>query len=308
MEENLIEVMEEQRQKNIEKFKRMSSKYIQKEKTNLWNKYVDNYYDSEEANEHSMAEVFNYIEQLTINPNPQNVAVSFMRRTGSFAHASIAAKTIAFFAKSGKEFYKELSTLVEEENKEGIIDNNFANRLSEIDACGDIDEALPLLEVKTANISIGDNEGIRALCFENGFIRGLTKDNLPVIGEKIENQYAFYIINKDSSYERFLIHDPNSSHLNKKKQTKWGFVTNNKGEFLSSIKEEPKIEYTEETLTLADFHNRDDIYQYLTDNHVVLSILHEIYELGLPISEENNTLTIKAIMFREMQEAIKLQK
>ncbi|MDE6292581.1 MAG: hypothetical protein K2L98_02745, partial [Bacilli bacterium] len=244
MEENLVEVMQMQREKNIEKFKRMSSKYVQEEKVSLWHKYVDNYYDSDETNEHSMAEIFNYIEQLTINSNPQNVAVSFMRRSSSFAHASIAAKTIAFFAKRGKEFYKELSTLAEEENKEDIVDNNFANRLSEIDACEDIDEALPLLNVKTANISIGEYEDISALCFENGFIKGLTKDNSPVIGEKIDNQYAFYIINKDSSYERFLIHDPNSTHLNKKKQTKWGFVTNNKGDFLSSIKEEPKIEYT----------------------------------------------------------------
>lgn len=56
------------------------------------------------------------------------------------------------------------------------------------------------------------------------------------------------------------------------------------------------------------YHKRDDIYQQLTDNHIILPIIREIYELGLPINEKSKTLTINAIMFREMQESIKLQK
>ena len=308
MEENLAEIMQNQRQENIEKFKRMSSKYISRKKINLWNKYVDNYYDNTDSNEHPMTEVFNYVAQLTDNSKPENVADLFMRRTGPFNHAKTAAKTIAFFSIKGEEFYKDLTILAKENNKEDIIDEDFAFKLGEINVCDDIDEGLLLLKVKNAKISIGDYEDIKALCFENGFIKGLTKNSLPVIGEKFDNLYVFYIIHKASSYERFLIHDPKTTHLNKKKQTNWGFITNNKGEFLSTIKVEPIIEETDEQLTLSVFHERDDIYQYLTDNHIILPIIREIYELGLPINEESKTLTINAIMFREMQESLKLQK
>ena len=308
MEENLINNLQLQRQKTIDNFKEVSSRRIPQEKRHLWHMYVDNYYGNIESNDHPMEEVFNYIAQLPKKSKALDVAELFMRRSGAFAHAKIAAKTIAFFSVNGEEFYKEFSNLAKENNKEDIVDENFAFKLREINASDDLAEALPLLKTKTVTIDIGDYKGINALYFENDFIKGLTKDSLPVIGEKFDNLYVFYVIHKDSSYERFLIHDPNNSRLNKKRQTKWGFVTNNKGEFLSTIKDEPKIEETEEQLTLSVFHERDNIYQNLTDNHIILPIIREIYELGLPINEDSNTLTINAIMFKEMQESIKLQK
>lgn len=308
MEENLAELMQRQRLENIEKFKRVSGKSIPKEKLNLWNLYVDNYYDNVEPNEHPMTEVYNYIAQLREKSIPENVAELFMRRSGPFNHAKTAAKTIAFFAIKGEEFYKEVTTLAENAGKQDIIDKDFAFKLGEFNACDDIEEGLLLFKTHPIKVTIGNHEDIDALYYENGFIKGLTHDSLPVIGEKIDNLYVFYIINEDSSYERILIHDPNTTHLNKKRQTKWGFVTDSKGKFLATIKDEPIIEETDKELTLSALHERDNIYQHLNDNHIILPIIREIYELGLPINEDSKTLTINAIMFREMQESIKLQK
>lgn len=308
MEEDLKVTMKKQRQRTIDKFKKVSSKYIPREKLALWHKYVDNYYGNTETNEHPMDEVFNYIAQSSSHITTITLADLFMRRTGSFDHAATAAKTIAFFSKKGEEFYEELSKLAEKENRESIIDREFAFKLHEVNACDDIDEALILFNMKTVKISLGEYKDIKAICYENGFIKGMTKDNLPVVGEKIENQYVFYIINDDVSYTRFLLHDPKTSHINKKRQSTWGFVSNNKGEILAKLEDEPIIEYTDEFLTLEEYHERENIYQNLDNDHIILPIIREIYELCLPVNEESNTLTIKAIMFREMQKSIKLQK
>lgn len=308
MEEELTTTMQMQKQKTIDKFKKISSKYIPSEKVTLWHNYLDNYYGNTENNEHPMEEVFNYIAQSSSRITAATLAELFMRRSGSFDHAATAAKTIAFFSKMGEDFYKELTTLVQKEHKESIIDTDFAFKLHEINACDDIDEALMLLKVKPIKISIAEYKDINALYYENGFIKGKTQNGLPVIGEKIDNQYAFYIISEDSSYMRFLIHDPETNHINKKRQTTWGFASNNKGEFISKIEQEPVIEETKEPLTLEEYHERENIYSNLSDDHIILPIMREIYELGLPINEDSKTITIQAIMFREMQKSIKLQK
>ena len=65
MEKDLITTMQKQRRKTIDKFKQMSNKYIQEQKVELWDKYVDNYYEDLGTNEHPMNEVFNYIAQLS---------------------------------------------------------------------------------------------------------------------------------------------------------------------------------------------------------------------------------------------------
>lgn len=307
MRENLINNVQSQRQKTIDNFKMASRKYIAETRINLWDKYIDKYYSNTQASETSMEEIFKYIDMLSSRIKPRDVAYLFMDCTSSFANASIVAKTVAFFSIKGGEFYKELENITLNENREDLIDKEFALKLREVDACDDIDEALLLFQVKTANISLANYEDIQVLIYENGFIKGLTQDKKPVIGQKIDNQYVFYIIG-DSSYERFLIYDPNPNQLKNKRQTIWGFITNESGKFIEKVKEVPKIIETDDILTLSELHNRGDIHQYLSDNYIILSIMREIYELGLPINEKSDTLTIKAIMFREMQEAIKLQK
>ncbi len=309
MEEELTTLIEQEKQRMVQKFKEMSSKYIPEAKIALWHKYLDNYYNNTEANEHPMEEVFNYIAQSSPRTTAKALADLFMRRSGSFDYATTSAKTIAFFSKNGEKFYEELSKIAEKEGKESIIDNIFAKKLHEINKSDDIDEAIMLLKVKTAKINIGDYKDIQALFYENDFIKGLTKEGLPVIGEKIDNLYAFYIINDDYSYTRFLIHDPNNAnHVNKKRPSTWGFISNNKGEFIAKLESEPAISITEETLTLEEYHEQENIYESLSNDYIILPVMREIYELMLPINEESKTLTIKAIMFREMQKAIKLQK
>ncbi len=308
MEKDLITKMQKQRRKTIDKFKQMSSKYIQEQKVELWDKYVDNYYEDLGTTEHPMNEVFNYIAQLSSHLSPQSVAKLFMRRTGPFDHALVAAKTIAFFAKNGDEFYEALKEIAREEKKEGIIDEIFASKLHAVNALDEIEEGLELFQVKTVNLDLASYKGIKALTFENGFIKGVTPDKHPVIGQKIDSQYVFYIINSESKYLRLLIQEPLASHVNKKRQKNWGFITDEKGTHISKVEEEPIISYIDEPMTIDELHERDNISQYLSNDQIILSVLKEIYDLSLPINEQSNTTTIKAVMYKEMSEFVKLQK
>lgn len=304
MEEDLVNQMEEQRKRMIEKFKIMSIKYIDPKKHELWKKFIDEFYSQEETSISSMEETFNYISQLTDKSHPIRVAELFMRRTVSFDHASKIAKVVAFFAVNGEKFYQKLHILAHREGKDAIIDTNFFHNLHEVNASDDIDLAMQLFDVKRVRVSIDAYDEMDVLVFNNGFIKGLTWDKDVVIGEKIDNYYVFYIIESDGTYQRFLIHDPKTAHLNSKKQSTWGFVTNEKGEFLSKVTNKPEVEDSDEVLTLEEFKKLDDIYGSLN----IIPVLHEIYGLTRPINEDSKTLTIQAIMYKEMQESMRLEK
>lgn len=260
MEEDLVNQMEEQRKRMIEKFKIMSIKYIDPKKHELWKKFIDEFYSQEETSISSMEETFNYISQLTDKSHPIRVAELFMRRTVSFDHASKIAKVVAFFAVNGEKFYQKLRILAHREGKDAIIDTNFLHNLHEVNASDDIDLAMQLFDVKRVRVSIDAYDEMDVLVFNNGFIKGLTWDKDVVIGEKIDNYYVFYIIESDGTYQRFLIHDPKTAYLNSKKQSTWGFVTNEKGEFLSKVTNKPEVEDSDEVLTLEEFKKLDDIY------------------------------------------------
>lgn len=307
MEEQLTNMMEEQRQKMIERFKKMSIKYVIPEKRELWCTYIDNFYSNKENSISSMEEIVNYMAQLTAKSHPTDVATLFMRRTSAFNNASDVAKVVAFFSLKGEEFYQELTSLATKEKNTSIVDASFLHNLHEINKGEDIDLAIQLFSIKPINILIGDTE-ISAIMHDNGFIKGLTKDSKVVIGEKINNYYAIYIIETDGTYQRCLMHDPASAHINTKRQSTWGFINNEKGKFIVKIANKPEIKETNINLTLEEYESCDNIYDNLDSELCIIPILYEIYSLTKPINSESKITTIQAIMFREMQESLRLDK
>lgn len=306
MEDNLTSIMEEQRKKMIEKFKNMSIKYVKEEKHELWHSFIDSYYGNTENTITSMEEIFNYMSQLTNDSDPENVADLFMRRTASFDNAPKVAKIVAFFSYKGEEFYQNLEEFPKN-SKKPLTDKTFLHHLHELNNSEDIDAGLELFKNKLLDIHIGEYS-ISAIMHDNGHIKGLTTDYKPVIGEKIDNYYGFYIIEEDGTYQRYLIHNPNTTNINAKRQSTWGFITNERGKYISKITDKPEICVNETLLTLDEYMHHYNIYDNIYHNLSIIPILYEIYGLSRPINEGSKISTIQGIMYKEMQESRRLDK